>query len=85
MYPVKLCLKTLQLIMISHDITQLLLLMIIDSGKKCTISIIDKQKFIINRQNRLVAHPYYELTFSHIDFDVILPEKMIYIKNGQIS
>ena len=54
------CLKALQLIMISddnHDITRLLLLTIIDSGKKCTISIIDKQNIAINRQNRLIAHP----------------------------
>ena len=56
------CLKVLQLIMISadnHDITRLLLLTIIDSDKKCTISIIDKQNIAINRQNRLIAHPYY--------------------------
>ena len=45
------CLKAQQLITISndnHDITQLLLLTIIDSGKKCTISITDKQN-IANR------------------------------------
>ena len=46
-------LKALQLIMISadnHDITRLLLLTIIDSSKKCTISIIDKQNIAINRE-----------------------------------
>ena len=42
---------------INHDITRLLLLMIIDSGKKCTISIIDKQNIMINRQNRLLPIP----------------------------
>ena len=54
------CTKVLQLIMLSadnHNITQLLLLTIIDSGKKCTISIIDKQNIAINRQNWLIAHP----------------------------
>ena len=54
------CPKALQLIMISadnHDITLLLLFAIIDNGKKCTISIIDKQNIAINRQNRLIAHP----------------------------
>ena len=56
------CPKALQLIMISadnHDITRLLLLTIIDSGKKCMVSIIDKQNITINRQNRLIAHPYW--------------------------
>ena len=56
------CLKALQLIMISadnHNITRLLLLTIIVSGKKCSISIIDRQNIPINRQNRLIAHPYY--------------------------
>ena len=55
------CLKALQLIMISadnHDITRLLLLTIIVSGKKCSILIIDRQNIPINRQNRLIAHPY---------------------------
>ena len=41
-----------------HDITQLLPLMIIVIGKNCTISIIDKQNITVNRQNRLIAHPY---------------------------
>ena len=41
----------------NHDITRLLLLMIIDYDRKCTISIIDKQNITINRQNRLIAHP----------------------------
>ena len=56
------CPKALQLIMISadnHNITRLLPLTIIDSGKKCTISIIDKQNIAINRQNWLIVHPYY--------------------------
>ena len=60
------CLKALQLIMISadnHDITRLLLLTIIVSGKKCSISIIDRQNIPINRQNRLIAHPYYVCTY----------------------
>ena len=42
------CLKALQLIMISddnHDNTRLLLFTIIDNGKKCTISIIDKHTY----------------------------------------
>ena len=55
------CLKALQLIMISadnHDITRLLFLTIIVSGKKCSISIIDRQNIPINRQNRLITHPY---------------------------
>ena len=42
----------------NHDITRLLLLTIIVSGKKCSISIIDRQNIPINRQNRLIAHPY---------------------------
>ena len=57
------CLKALQLIMISadnHDITRLLLLTIIVSGKKCSISIIDRQNIPITRQNRLIAHPYFQ-------------------------
>ena len=32
--------------------------MIINSDKKCTISIIDKQNITISRQKWLVAHPY---------------------------
>ena len=62
------CLKALQLIMISddnHNITRLLLLTIIDSGKKCTISIADKQNIVINRQNRLIAHPYTRVTYLY--------------------
>ena len=53
------CPKALQLIMISdnnYDITQLLLLTIIDSGKKCIISIIDKRNIAVNRQNWLITH-----------------------------
>ena len=41
----------------NHDITRLLLLTIIVSGKKCMILIIDKQNIMINRQNQLIAHP----------------------------
>ena len=43
-----------------HDITQLLLLMIIGSSKNYTISIIGKENITVNRQNRLIAHPYYK-------------------------
>ena len=42
----------------NHNITRLLLLTIIVSGKKCSMSIIDRQNIPINRQNRLIAHPY---------------------------
>ena len=42
-----------------HDIGQLLLITIIVSSKNCTISIIVKQNITVNRQNRLIAHPYY--------------------------
>ena len=41
-----------------HDIGQLLLITIIASSKNCTISIIVKQNIMVNRQNRLIAHPY---------------------------
>jgi len=40
-----------------HDITQLLLLMIIVSSKNYMISIIGKENIMINRQNWLIAHP----------------------------
>lgn len=66
---VKLACKALQLIMIgayNHNTTQLLLLTIIVSGKKCLISIIDKQNIMINRQNWLIAHPYMICLHNYI-------------------
>ena len=41
-----------------HDITRLLLLTIIVISKNYTISIIGKGNITVNRQNRLIAHPY---------------------------
>ena len=40
------------------DIIQLLPLMIIVYSKNYTILIIIKENIIVNRQNRLIAHPY---------------------------
>ena len=56
------CLGVAKLVIVSddyHDIARLLLLMIIVCSKNCTISINDKQNIMINRQNRLIAHPYH--------------------------
>ena len=49
-----------------HDITRLLLLTIIVINKNYTISIIGKGNITVNRQNRLIAHPYHKagLTFG---------------------
>ena len=41
-----------------HDITRLLLLMIIVISKNYTISIMGKGNITVNRQNQLIAHPY---------------------------
>ena len=35
------------------------MLLTIISSKNCTISIIGKENIMINRQNWLIAHPYY--------------------------
>ena len=54
--------NTPKLVMVSasyHDITRLLLLMIIVISKNYTILIIGKGNITVNRQNRLIAHPYY--------------------------
>ena len=40
------------------DILQLLLLIIIAHSKNYTILIISKENITVNRQNRLIAHPY---------------------------
>ena len=45
-----------------HDITRLLPLMIVKIGPYRLLTkeiIIDKGNIMINRQNRLIAHPYY--------------------------
>ena len=42
-----------------HNIGQLLLLMIIADIKNRAISIIVKENITVNRQNRLISHPYY--------------------------
>ena len=42
-----------------HNIGQLLLLMIIVDIKNRAISIIVKENITVNRQNRLISHPYY--------------------------
>ena len=42
------------------DIIQLLPLMIIVYSKNYTISIIMKENITVNRQNRLIAHPYMQ-------------------------
>ena len=47
-----------------NDITRLLPLMIIVSSKKWMISIIDEENITINRQNRLIAHPYCEWVYA---------------------
>ena len=63
------CPKALQLIMIStdnHNITRLLLLMIIDSGKKCTILIIDKQNISVAPIiGSAIGNTLYQLIFSY--------------------
>ena len=41
-----------------HDIGQLLLLTIIVKSKNLTISIIVKGNMTVNRQKRLIVHPY---------------------------
>ena len=46
-------------IYIYHNIGQLLLLMIIADIKNRAISIIVKENITVNRQNRLISHPYY--------------------------
>ena len=48
-----------------NDITRLLPLTIIASSKNWTISIIDKENIAINRQNRLISHPYIEINFIY--------------------
>ena len=66
-------LKVLQLIMISvdnHDIIRLLLFTIIDSGKNAQyILLTNKIIIVINKQNRLIAHPYstvYTISFQNL-------------------
>ena len=55
------CIKIGKLAIISddyHDIGRLLLLTIIVNSKNWTILIIVKENITVNRQNRLIAHPY---------------------------
>ena len=42
-----------------HNIGRLLLPMIIVNSKNWTILIIVEENITVNRQNRLIAHPYY--------------------------
>ena len=63
------CVKMGNIVMISdnyHDIGRLLLLTIIVSSKNQMISIIVKENITVNRQNRLIAHPYFILQSSQI-------------------
>ena len=67
----------------NHDITRLLLLMIIDSGKKCTISIIDKQNIAINKQNQLIAKSLYYVLLCVLNSEInphIILSGCMYIK-----
>ena len=55
------CVKMEKLVIISddyHDTAWLLLLTIIASSKNYTILIIVQWNIMVNRQNRLISHPY---------------------------
>ena len=74
------CLNITKLLMISanyHNITRLLLLTIIVSSKNYTISIIGKDNIMVNRQNRLIAHPYFIRTIVNDNFLVHSPTRGI--------
>ena len=64
------CAKMRKIAMISDDycdIGRLLLLTIIVSSKNWTISIIVKENITVNRQNRLIAHPYFIVLSHYVD------------------
>ena len=55
------CIKLGKLVILSdnyHNIGRLLPITIIVGSKNWTISIIVKVNIMVNRQNRLIAHPY---------------------------
>ena len=58
-----------------HDFARLLLLTIIVNSKSQMISIIVKENIMVNRQNRLIAHPYLVCRAPCLSIHLFLHDK----------